>query len=87
MEFMELLLLVMLLILTFIGLVISLIKNKITFVGICSFILGTLCMIVSMTYSHRSEIKPIDVYNGNTTLEITYKDGIAIDSVVVWKNK
>lgn len=31
--------------------------------------------------------KPIDVYRGKTTLEITYKDGIPIDSTVVWKNK
>lgn len=30
-------------------------------------------------------IKPIDVYRGNTTLEITYRDSVAIDSVVVWK--
>lgn len=28
-------------------------------------------------------ITPIDVYRGRTTLEITYKDSIAIDSVVV----
>jgi hypothetical protein len=27
----------------------------------------------------------IDVYRGNTTLEITYKDSIPIDSIVVWK--
>lgn len=32
-------------------------------------------------------IEPIDVYRGNTTLEITYKDGVAIDSIVVWKEK
>lgn len=30
-------------------------------------------------------ITPIDVYRGKTTLEITYKDSIVIDSVVVWK--
>lgn len=30
-------------------------------------------------------ITPIDVYRGKTTLEITYRDNIAIDSVVVWK--
>lgn len=30
-------------------------------------------------------ITPIDVYRGRTTLEITYKDSIAIDSTVVWK--
>ena len=27
----------------------------------------------------------MDVYQGKTTLEITYKDGIAIDSTVVFK--
>lgn len=30
-------------------------------------------------------ITPIDVYRGRTTLEITYKDSIPIDSVVVWR--
>ena len=29
----------------------------------------------------------MDVYQGKTTLEITYKDGVAIDSTVVWKKK
>ena len=29
----------------------------------------------------------MDVYQGKTTLEITYKDGVPIDSVVVFKNK
>ena len=28
----------------------------------------------------------MDVYRGRTTLEITYKDSVAIDSVVVFKN-
>lgn len=28
----------------------------------------------------------MDVYRGKTTLEITYKDGIPVDSVVVFKN-
>ena len=32
-------------------------------------------------------ISPIDVYRGKTTLEITYKDSVAIDSVVVWKEE
>ena len=30
-------------------------------------------------------IKPIDVYRGKTTLEITYRDSVAVDSVVVYK--
>ena len=29
----------------------------------------------------------IDVYRGKTTLEITYRDSVAIDSVVVYKVK
>lgn len=29
----------------------------------------------------------MDVYRGKTTLEITYKDGAPVDSVVVWKSK
>lgn len=27
----------------------------------------------------------VDVYRGKTTLEITYRDSVAVDSVVVWK--
>lgn len=29
----------------------------------------------------------IDVYRGKTTLEITYRDSVAVDSVVVWKEE
>lgn len=29
----------------------------------------------------------MDVYQGKTTLEITYRDGIPVDSVVVFKGK
>ena len=31
--------------------------------------------------------KAIDVYRDKTTLEITYKDNVSIDTVVVWKDK
>ena len=31
--------------------------------------------------------RAIDVYKGRTTLEITYKDKVPIDTTVVWKNK
>lgn len=51
-------------------------------------ILFSLCVIVAIAVGcllWGEEIKPIDVYRGNTTLEITYKDSVAIDSVVVWK--
>ena len=33
------------------------------------------------------EPKAIDVYRGNTTSEITYRDSVAIDSIVVFKIK
>ncbi len=32
-------------------------------------------------------IPAIEVYRDNTTLQITYKDSIPIDSVVIYKNK
>ena len=31
--------------------------------------------------------RAIDVYKGRTTLEITYKDKVPIDTTLVWKNK
>lgn len=49
----------------------------------------TVCSIIAMflMFGHLSKPKPIDVYRGNTTLEITYKDNVPIDSVVIWKGK
>ena len=34
-----------------------------------------------------NEPTALDVYRGKTTLEITYRDGVAIDSTVVYKVK
>ena len=31
--------------------------------------------------------KAIDVYREKTTLEITYRDSVAVDTTVVWKDK
>jgi hypothetical protein len=57
-----------------------------------SWILGCLFVLFTLVASAcgnelwgEKPIKPIDVYRGKTTLEITYKDSVAIDSVVVWK--
>lgn len=49
----------------------------------------TVCSIIAMflMFAHLSKPKPIDVYRGNTALEITYKDNVPIDSVVIWKGK
>ena len=47
------------------------------------------CSIIAMflVFAHLSKPKPIDVYRGNTTLEITYKDNVPVDSVVIWKGE
>ena len=56
----------------------------ILFMLIFSIILVFMTLIVT---SLKEEPKAIDVYRGKTTLEITYKDKMPIDSTVVWKNK
>lgn len=40
-------------------------------------------IIVVLLSIYLKKPKPIDVYRNKTTLEITYKDGIPIDSTVV----
>lgn len=44
--------------------------------------LFTICVCMVIT---TSDPQAIDVYRGRTTLEITYKDSIPVDSVVVFK--
>ena len=44
----------------------------------------TLLLAAIDTYT---SIPPIEVYRGNTTLQITYEGDTPIDSTVVWKNK
>jgi hypothetical protein len=43
--------------------------------------------LLGTSISEYLTIPPIEVYRGNTELEITYKNDIPIDTVVVWKNK
>ena len=40
-----------------------------------------------MMYQESCKPTAMDVYQGKTTLQITYKDSIPVDSVVVFKNK
>ena len=50
---------------------------------IISFFLSfTSCILL---WIHLMKPTAIDVYEGKTTLEITYKDGVPVDSTVVWK--
>lgn len=50
---------------------------------------GFLCVLIPMILLIIIPVEPtaMDVYEGKTTLEITYKDGVPIDSVVVFKDK
>jgi hypothetical protein len=43
--------------------------------------------LLGISISEYLTIPPIEVYRGNTELEITYKNNVPIDTVVVWKNK
>lgn len=42
-----------------------------------------------LLFSEKPERKPmpIDVYRGKTTLEITCRDGIPVDTIVIWKEE
>ena len=44
-----------------------------------------ICIISIIVFYTTKEIEPIEVYRGNTELQITYQDSIPIDSVVVYK--
>lgn len=65
-------------------------KGKMDWIGI-GIIVGLLIMLLSVTIAFAcfpDKVSPsaIDVYRGRTTLEITYKDGNPVDSVVVYKD-
>ena len=50
---------------------------------VCAVLFGAF-FVMTIT---ESTPKALDVYRGKTTLEITYRDSVAIDSVVVYKMK
>jgi uncharacterized membrane protein (UPF0136 family) len=50
---------------------------------VCAVLLGAFFVIMLV----KSEPTALDVYRGKTTLEITYRDSVAIDSTVVYKVK
>ena len=50
---------------------------------VLTFISGLISFIIVDSQG----IKAIDVYRDKTTLEITYRDSVAIDSTVVYKMK
>ena len=59
-------------------------KKDLSFwVYVCGFIGGITLILLCNNDTPTS----MDVYQGKTTLEITYKDGVPVDSVVVFKDK
>lgn len=51
------------------------------------FILGTICGGAILLGINSDRPTALDVYQGKTTLRITYKNEVAIDSIVVFKDK
>ena len=56
--------------------------TPIFFITMILNIIIAFCLIINLR-----KPRAIDVYQGNTTLEVTYKESTPIDSVVVWKNR
>lgn len=57
--------------------------------GAITFTIGVISLIslVFVIIEEPQSPTAMDVYRGRTTLEITYKDGVPIDTVVVFKKK
>lgn len=53
---------------------------------VVSFVIAIIGIYLIVT-GHCQIPKAIDVYQGETTLQITYQDGIPVDSVVIFKKK
>jgi hypothetical protein len=58
--------------------------QPILWIVIGCFLAGT---IICSEAAKEAHPQAIDVYRGKTTLEITYRDSVAIDSTVVYKVK
>ena len=50
--------------------------------GVLAGAIACLCLKVAFDVK---EPEALDVYRGKTTLEITYRDSVAVDSTVVYK--
>jgi uncharacterized membrane protein YobD (UPF0266 family) len=53
--------------------------------GLIGAMIGVVIPAILLIYVINEQPKAMDVYKGRTTLEITYKDGVPVDSVVVFK--
>lgn len=55
--------------------------------GILLMLSTVFLFVIIQAWCSKDTPQAIDVYHDKTTLEITYRDGMPIDSVVVFKNK
>lgn len=86
MEILIILVTLVLLLVTLIMGVESLSRANYDFVGfalIASIVLAFIVLVATLCL--KDNPKAIDVYRGATTLEITYRNGVPVDSTVVWK--
>jgi len=58
--------------------------NEVSGIDMIFAIFGTAFFIGGLKITNPRP-QAIDVYRGNTTLEITYRDSIPVDTVVVWR--
>ena len=89
---MEIIIALVFIIILFVCSIVTFIENEIledtdfTRTILCIF---TGCSMIAMLLmiAYLCKPKAIDVYRDKTTLEITYKNNVPIDTVVVWKGK
>lgn len=60
--------------------------NKVTSC-VSTIMCSVIITIVLIDYNSKDSPTALDVYEGKTTLEITYRDTIPVDSVVVFKEE
>ena len=89
---MEIIIALVMIIILFVCSIVTLIENEIledtdftrTILGIFT---GCSMIAMFLIIAYLCKPKAIDVYRDKTTLEITYKNNVPIDTVVVWKGK
>ena len=89
---MEIIIALVFIIILFVCSIVTFIENEIledtdfTRTILCIFT-GCSMMAMFLMIAYLCKPKAIDVYRDKTTLEITYKNNVPIDTVVVWKGK
>ena len=84
---MEVVLVFLLLLLCFIWNVFSKDYNNKVTSCVSTIMCSVIVTIVLIDYNSKDNPTTLDVYEGKTTLEITYRDSIPIDSIVVFKEE